>query len=430
MKVTAYIRQKDVSKNDLSSRASVYFRVRDKGLDIKSASELQINPNYWSPERQGYKNRVALVDDEVRNSFDTQVKEISNLIAQNYYIGATSAWLKRLIFAYHHPNAFSTESDATPCKSLTEWAGRYLRSKRFDRHQECNIKCLVTKIERFEMYRREAGDDPDFTMNISSMTSDDLREFESYLLNEHEVCGSGNPRSINTIRTNMTLLRTICNWVRKQGVTTNDPFCWYEMPKSLYGTPFYLTLQERDQVLECDLSGEPILAEYRDMFVFQCMVGCRHGDLVSFTPKNIIDGVLEYIPHKTIHKSGRTVRVPLIPKAKSIVDAHCHGDDVPIFPLRCNHKFNTAIRQILAIAGVDRVVTVIDPRTRKEVKMPICDVATSHLARRTFIGNLYRQVKDPNLVASMSGHANGSAAFARYRVIDDDMKKSIVQLIQ
>jgi hypothetical protein len=39
-------------------------------------------------------------------------------------------------------------------------------------------------------------------------------------------------------------------------------------------------------------------------------------------------------------------------------------------------------------------------------------------------------VKDPDLVASMSGHAKGSVAFARYRVIDDDMKKSLVELIQ
>lgn len=51
MRVTAYIRQKDTSKNDLDSRASVYFRVRDKGLDVKCASELQINPNHWSQER-------------------------------------------------------------------------------------------------------------------------------------------------------------------------------------------------------------------------------------------------------------------------------------------------------------------------------------------------------------------------------------------
>ena len=228
----------------------------------------------------------------------------------------------------------------------------------------------------------------------------------------------------------MTLLRTVINWVRKQGVTTNDPFIGYEMPKALYGTPYFLTIQERDQVLSCDLSDDAELAEYRDMFMFQCMVGCRHGDLVTFTPKNIIDGVLEYIPIKTKGKSGAVVRVPLIPKAMAIVNGHDHGEDEPLFPRRFNFKFNVAIRKLLKRAGVNRVVTVINPRTRQEEKKPICDVATSHLARRTFIGNLYRQVKDPNIVASMSGHANGSVAFQRYRAIDDDMKKSLVELIQ
>ena len=52
------------------------------------------------------------------------------------------------------------------------------------------------------------------------------------------------------------------------------------------------------------------------------------------------------------------------------------------------------------------------------------------MARRTFIGNLYKLVKDPNLVASMSGHANGSVAFARYSAIDDDMKKELIDLIK
>jgi len=41
------------------------------------------------------------------------------------------------------------------------------------------------------------------------------------------------------------------------------------------------------------------------------------------------------------------------------------------------------------------------------------------MARRTFCGNLYKRVKDPNIVASMSGHKEGSKAFARYRVIDE-----------
>ena len=52
------------------------------------------------------------------------------------------------------------------------------------------------------------------------------------------------------------------------------------------------------------------------------------------------------------------------------------------------------------------------------------------MARRTFVGNLYKQVKDPDLVGALSGHKEGSRAFSRYRTIDEGMKKELVGLIE
>ena len=51
------------------------------------------------------------------------------------------------------------------------------------------------------------------------------------------------------------------------------------------------------------------------------------------------------------------------------------------------------------------------------------------MARRTFIGNIYKKVKDPNLIASLTGHTEGSKAFCRYRDIDTEMKKELVGLL-
>lgn len=51
MKVTAFIR-KTAKKNDLETKATIYFRLRDGRKDIKAASELSISPNHWSPEKQ------------------------------------------------------------------------------------------------------------------------------------------------------------------------------------------------------------------------------------------------------------------------------------------------------------------------------------------------------------------------------------------
>ena len=52
------------------------------------------------------------------------------------------------------------------------------------------------------------------------------------------------------------------------------------------------------------------------------------------------------------------------------------------------------------------------------------------MARRTFVGNLYKQVKDPNLIGKLSGHAEGSKAFARYRDIDKEMKTELVKMLE
>ena len=100
-----------------------------------------------------------------------------------------------------------------------------------------------------------------------------------------------------------------------------------------------------------------------------------------------------------------------------------------MFPFISRQKYNDDIKDIFRLCGVTRLVTVIDSVTGDEIQRPINEIASSHMARRTFVGNLYKQVKDPNLIASMSGHTEGSKAFNRYREIDDDLKKEVVSLI-
>ena len=69
--------------------------------DIKAASELSINPNHWSAEKQGFKPRVALVSEEKRMNFDRDIQQITHLITKEYHRSGRQ-W--RLIEEYHHPN--------------------------------------------------------------------------------------------------------------------------------------------------------------------------------------------------------------------------------------------------------------------------------------------------------------------------------------
>ncbi|MCC8038044.1 MAG: site-specific integrase [Bacteroidales bacterium] len=441
MRVTALIR-KSTKKDTANVKSTVYFRVRDGQTDFKAASELTINPNYWSPERQGYKPRVSLVADKVRADFDRSVQEISLLITKEYYIGADSEWLKKLIFAYHHPNAYRMSGKECVNVSLIYWTNKYLNQHFPSGTQRRTYLSLVGMIERFERYQHRVGKKAKYHLCVDTMTGDDLRMFEHYITNEAtymerypqlykdvEKTVTKGERKGNTLACLMGRLRTAFKWSIKQGATTNNPFDRYDMPKVIYGTPYFLTLEERNLIYELDLTDNPVLAVYRDMFCFQCLIGCRHGDLIRLTLNNVIDGYIEYVPAKTREKTGRMVRVPLNEKAKTLLERFKARGTRTLFPHISLGLYNSYIRELLVKADITRVVSVIDPKTHEEVQHRICDIASSHMARRTFVGNLYKQVKDPNLIGSMSGHTEGSRAFARYRTIDDDMKIELVNLI-
>ena len=62
-------------------------------------------------------------------------------------------------------------------------------------------------------------------------------------------------------------------------------------------------------------------------------------------------------------------------------------------------------------------VGVYNPTTSEQEIRPLNEVASSHLARRCFAG-------------ALSGHKEGSRAFARYREIDEDMKRDLVSMLE
>ena len=442
MKVTAFIR-KTSAKNNVTDLTRVYFRVRDiGGVDIKAASELSISPNHWSAEKQGYKPRVALVSEEKRMNFDRDIQQITHLITKEYHRGVDGNWLKRLIEEYHHPDINARGGNKAEEYHLVYQISRYIAENTLADDSYKHHLGNIDKISRYERFQHEVLHRRGFKLCIDTITADDLREFKSWLQEEHNLAGQyplfykdvekqkyEQIRSENSITGYFYRIRTVVKWCIKRGLTRNNPFDQYQITQPMYGDPFYLTLEERDKVYYADLSGMgATYPVYRDIFMFQCLIGCRVSDLNKLTKANIVDGCVEYIPQKTKLEHAGTVRVPLNQKALDILERYKELEDA-LLPRFSHFGYNKKIKEILKYVGIDRMVRVLDPKTREDVARPLYEVATTHTARKTFIGNLYKQVKDPNLIASMSGHSEGSRAFARYRKIDDEMKKELVNLL-
>ena len=173
-------------------------------------------------------------------------------------------------------------------------------------------------------------------------------------------------------------------------------------------------MEEMQKILSTDLSSTPEYERQRDVFIFHCCIGCRVGDLLRLKKSDVIDGAIEYIATKTIADNARTVRVPLNATALAIIEKYKEYHETKLLPFISSQKYNDYIKVVLTKCGITRLVTVLNSITRKEEKQPINEIGSSHMARRTFIANIYNKVSDPNVIGSMTGHVEGSRAFARY----------------
>ena len=438
--VTAFIR---VSKKRIE-RANVRFRLRDgRNVQLFHTSELEVNPSDWDATRQEIKAKV-LYDPEKRAAFNKAVADRKNMILETYNAvsgkeGLTSELLDQEIDKRLHPDRYIVEQ---PRQTFFEAYEEFIEKRKLSDWRVRAIQVVIRALKRYELYARR-NVDRRFTLDLDTVTPLVLGDFEEFLRNEYTFCEqypeiyeavpesrTPKPRGQNTINGILTKLRTFFIWANDVGKTTNNPFRNYPVEECVYGTPYYISIDERNKIYRTNLSRHPQLAVQRDVFVFQCLIGCRVGDLYKLTRENIIDGAVEYIPRKTKDGHPVTVRVPLNAIAREILAKYADYAGPSLFPLMAEQQYNKAIKRIFKAAGLKRLVTVINPTTREEEKRVLYEIASSHLARRAFVGNLYKQVKDPNLVGALSGHKEGSRAFARYRDIDEEMKNELVKMLE
>lgn len=341
-------------------------------------------------------------------------------------------------------------------KPFFEVMNIYLERRKLSVSRTKEFRVLMRIMSRYELFVRSVNPEmANFEFGIESLDKETLEDFFDFMANEKQLSEeypkifssllSKYPAEVrpkrkeqklvvrgqNTLVGHKKRLKAFYSWLNENGYSNNHPFERVKCGVERYGTPFYLTLEERNLIADADLSGNKRLETQRDIFIFQCLVGCRVSDLITLRESSIINGSLQYVPKKTKDKKPVTVSVPLNSRALMLVARYKSVDEAGrLFPFISPQKYNDAIKEVLTACEVKRMVTILNPATGQEEQVPINEVASSHMARRTFIGCLYHQVQDPNLIGSMSGHAEGSKAFARYRAIDESTKRAVISLIE
>ena len=442
--------QKDTGK------AEVLLRYRNtRAVGQRAHSHIYLNPKFFVDREIVIKNRIITPEvQEARESKLAVDRIVTQLIEQgdkkaieDFAEGWAQETVDRLLF----PERFKApEPDKHYFGDKTE---DFLKFKKISHQRHKSYKIIFDIVHRYELYTGKP-------INLDEATGDTLVSLAKFFKDEHSFFvqkkekyrtilvpskkykyvwdnssheKAPKQRSDNAIITYMSAVRAYWLWCIDMGYTQNNPFRKYTVGYQKYGTPYYLTTEERDILFKTNLKSKNEVELTRDIFVFQCHIGCRISDLFALTPDNIVtseNGIsVQYIPSKTKEEQPRVVKVYLSPTAIEILERNQGKSSRGLFPYVSTAKLNDLIKEALKEAGINRVVTIMNPITKQPEQHPISEVASSHMARRTFIGNLYKKVKDPNLVGKLSGHCEGSKAFARYRDIDDDMIREMTNLL-
>jgi hypothetical protein len=369
-------------------------------------------------------------------------------------------FIEKQIKKFHKPTRISV---APTEESFFDVMRKYLSTHKLSVARQKNFKVIMRSLCRFELFKKKEGH-RGFKMSFANLSVDILHQIEDFLGNEKDAFlkypdiyeeipystkvavktpkrkrpprldengneipkGIPKPRGQNSVADMMLRFRSFIIWANDNGYTANNPFKHFTIGEIVYGTPIYITNRERNRLLETDLSDNKELETQRDIFVFQCLIGCRVSDLYKMTYRSIIGDAIEYIPRKTKEDRAITVRVPLNDTAKRLIAKYEDYERGSLFPFNTEQDYNRKIKEAFKRAGLDRMVTVLDQQTREEIQKPLYEVASSHMARRSFIGTISKKVK----VGALSGHKEGSKVFARYRTIDDDMKKELIGMLE
>lgn len=429
--------QNEFGRSEILIRFSVSRTIRPQ---VKSGIFIPVNR--WSEKR----GEISLpkIDTQERKELveiSYRLNDLKKRIFKEYESTekniVSKYWLIDIIENVHTPAIIEEQKE----ESIFEAYEEYFNVKKLSSIREKNSRVVLRSLKRFELYNKKSN--VGYSLRFSTINETVISEFESFLFDECKLYERNKElfdeipnyrkqalRGQNSVSESLTRLRSFFKWCVSAKKINVSPFDNYKIKECVYGSPIYPTIEERDSLLSVDLTSDPELSLVRYMFLLQSMIGCRVGDYYKMKNSNIIDGCIEYIARKTKDGHPVTIRVPLLLKAKMILEMFYDPNRKSIMPFVREQDYNEGIKKVFELANITRMVTVLNPTTREPEQRRLCDVVSSHMARRCFIGNIYKKVKDQNLISPFTGHKEGSRAFARYREIDDNLKREIINLIE
>lgn len=382
---------------------NIYLVVYLNNKQVKLSTGVKVYPEHWNiRKQQAYVNaRLSKLDNNNNTIANDRLSELKDMFLEfKHYLCEHPTDIDNSITILRtriYKNTMTTEIKK---KSATTVMKEIIDAKQAASSTKEQQKLNVGKFER---YLKENN----ISDTWESMNLNTFEGYQKYLVD--------NGRGSVTIRN--IIQNTLFPLLKKVSKRVDIPFTWYdsnlnsfefvkdESNKELASNKkVTLTEEQLKQLYDHPITGTERQikknTEIRDLFVLQCLVGQRVGDMQKFfngdNERDEEEDTISIIQQKT---KARAI-IPLTPLAKEIISKYQNTELKYYKP--SNSNLNAELRIIVEEAGLNTPITFED-KDGKQVK-PLFELVHTHTARHTFITIMCRRDIPKETIIIATGH--------------------------
>ena len=382
---------------------NIYLVVYLNNKQVKLSTGVKVYPEHWNiRKQQAYVNaRLSKLDNNNNTIANDRLSELKDMFLEfKHYLCEHPTDIENSITILRtriYKNTMTTEIKK---KSATTVMKEIIDAKQAASSTKEQQKLNVGKFER---YLKENN----ISDTWESMNLNTFEGYQKYLVD--------NGRGSVTIRN--IIQNTLFPLLKKVSKRVDIPFTWYdsnlnsfefvkdESNKELASNKkVTLTEEQLKQLYDYPITGTELQVrkrtEIRDLFVLQCLVGQRVGDMQKFfngdNEKDEEEDTISIIQQKT---KARAI-IPLTPLAKEIISKYQNTELKYYKP--SNSNLNAELRISAEEAGLNIPITFED-KDGKQVK-PLFELVHTHTARHTFITIMCRRDIPKETIIIATGH--------------------------
>lgn len=385
----------------------IYMMCRIDGKQVKLSTGVKIYPDHWNKKKQEAYISFRLSDldnrnNEIANDRLTQIKvdftQYKKYLCHNpHLLDESVTILKGIIYKDKMGKKRTTTSATLQMQQILDAA--YIK--------ESSKGVQKTRISGFADFLKDSS----IPNEWENITLDTLNKFQQHLIKKglahstisnyfntiSRVLNEANVRQdipFDSERSGYKYFKVIKNKTNKTKAKDKQVALTEEQVKQIYD---YVPTGNKREIVE----------EIRDVFVLQCLVGQRIGDMDKFFKGNyrLENDVISIIQDKT----GEEAIIPLLPAAIEILKKYKEGlMYLDLSDKNSRFLINPTIKKIAKEVGLNELITYQEQKGTEVINStkPLYELVHTHTARHTFITILCRMGISKEDVIIATGHTD------------------------